>query len=123
MSIVRIALIAAALATPALAANAATPRLTDSQYIAANRCVGLMESKNLGPVDDYALKARIKAESSGRQSAVWDMADQARQDAVHDAGRALGEIKAQLISERDTACQALVPATQTTSAPSASHTD
>ena len=62
MSIVRTALVAAAIVAPALAAHAATPRLTDVQYIAASRCIGLMESKALGPVDDYALKARLISE-------------------------------------------------------------
>jgi hypothetical protein len=123
MSIVKTALIAAAIAAPAFAAHAATPRLTDVQFIAANRCLGLMESKTLGQVDDYALKTRLKAESVGRISAVWDMADQARDDAASAAGHASGYEKAQLISERDTACEALMPPTETTAAPSATHAE
>ena len=123
MSIFRTAIVAAVIVAPAFAAHAATPRLSDAQFIAANRCVGLMESKTLGPVDDYALKARIKNESAGRVAQVWDMADQARDDAASDAARASGYDKTRLISERDGACMALLPPTQTTAAPSTTHAE
>jgi len=123
MSIVRTALVAAAIVAPALAAHAATPRLTDVQYIAASRCIGLMESKALGPVDDYALKARLRDEGAGRVSSVWDMADQARNEAASAASRASGYDKARLISERDSVFVALMPPTQTTAAPNTTHAE
>jgi len=123
MAIVRIALIAGALATSAVVAQAAPSRLNDVQYIAANRCLALMESKALGPTDDFALKALIKAQGGGRIAAVWDMADQAKEDAASLASRARGDVRTHLIAERDGACQALLPATQTTAAPSASRSE
>jgi len=123
MSIIRIALVAGALAASAVVAHAAPSRLNDVQYIAANRCIALMESKSLGPTDAYALKALVKAQSAGRVSDVWDRAEQAKEDAASLADRASGDLKTHLIAERDGVCESLAPATQTTAAPSASHTE
>jgi hypothetical protein len=123
MQIIKTALVAAAFAATGLAVHAAPQRLTDVQYIAANRCLGLMESKALGPTDDYAMKQLIKTQGVGRVSAVWDMADQAHDNALSAANRADDYSKARLTAERDGACEALLPPTQTTAAPSSSHTD
>jgi hypothetical protein len=123
MNIVKVALIAATLAAPAFAASAAPSHLTDVQYIAANRCLALMDSKALGPVNDTAMKALIKEQMHGRDAMVWDMGDKANEDAASEAGRASAYTKGQLLAERDGACAALLPPTQTTAAPSTSHND
>jgi hypothetical protein len=123
MQIVKTALVAAVFAATGLAAHAAPQRLTDVQYIAANRCLALMDSKVLGPTDDYAMKQLIKTQGVGRIAAVWDMADQAREDAASSASHADGYVKARLTAERDGVCESLLPPTQTTAAPSASHND
>jgi hypothetical protein len=125
MQIIKTALVAAVLAATGLAAQvqAAPQRLTDVQYIAANRCLGLMESKALGPTDNYAMKQLIKVQGTGREAAVWDMADQAHDNALSSANRADNYSKTRLTAERDGACEALLPPTQTTAAPSTSHND
>ena len=123
MKIVEVAVVAAVLAAPAFAASAAPDPISDEQFIAANRCLALMDSKALGPVNDYAMKALIKAQTHGRDAMVWDLGDRAYDDAADAANRASGHAKSILIVERDGRCMALLPPTQTTAAPSAPHND
>jgi len=113
MSITRGLIIAAALSGVATLASAAPARLTDVQFVAANRCLGLVSSRTLGTSDAAALKAFVSDQSHNRDALAWERADQARDDALSEANRASGERKARLTAERDGACQAYIaPAVQ-----------
>ncbi|PLR27624.1 hypothetical protein SGCZBJ_07050 [Caulobacter zeae] len=93
----------AAVAAPALAAE----RVTDAQFIQANRCLGLTEAKALGEADPAALKQFIKDQRSGRHVFTSDRADNARSDAKRAASKADEATKASLIQERDGTCKDL----------------
>ncbi|PXA76943.1 hypothetical protein DMC25_23635 [Caulobacter sp. D4A] len=93
----------AAVAAPALAAE----RLTDSQFVRANRCLGLTEAKALGETDAAPLKALIKAQRQGRHISIEDRADAARLSAKREASRAEGDAKSALVGERDGDCKSL----------------
>ncbi len=107
------------LAASATAAAAAPSRLTDTQFIEANRCLGLMESKELGSPQAGAMKALVTAQSSARVSDAWDRGDQARSDAKIAGDHPSGYARGQLISERDGVCLSLLPSAQTSAASSA----
>lgn len=93
----------AAVAAPALAAE----RLSDAQFIRANRCLGLTEAKALGQADTAALKALIKTQRGGRHTFVGDRADTARSEAARQAARADETARGALVEERDGACKDL----------------
>ncbi len=93
----------AAVAAPALAAE----RLTDAQFVRANRCLGLAEAKALGDADAAGLQSLIKAQRQGRHSSTDDRAAAARMDAKREAARADGDAKSALVEERDVACKSL----------------
>jgi hypothetical protein len=103
----------AALAAPVLA----TPtQLTDVQYIEANRCLGLMSTKAIGTPDDAAaMKAFLKTQTIGRESFVYDQAEQARDDGQMDANRSGAEHQARLLAERDGVCRSLIGGSSNTS--------
>ncbi len=105
--------LAAALAPMAWAAPA---HLTDGQYLAAVRCRALIASPTLGKGDTHALDGLLERESLGRVPAVADRADETRADATRDANHAGVQEKAQLVAERDGACQAFAGGTTTTAA-------
>ena len=106
MSLIKAFAIVAPLAL-STAAFAAPTHLTDSQFIAASRCEGLMSSSALGRQDTRGLEALLKAEGGARQNEVYDRADEARQNAQRDASHAGTYGKASLVAERDGACRAL----------------
>jgi len=102
-------LIAAALMTAVSAtAVAAQPaaRLSDAQFVKASRCKGLAKSEALGAVDTSALDAVLKDNRRGRADHIVDKANTATDMAQSEARRAGDERKAELIAERDGACQA-----------------
>ena len=101
------------------ASFSAPTRLSDVQYLQANRCLGLMESKNLGAPDNAALRAFVKDQSYGRVGFVVDRGDQTREDATSQGNRAHGERHDSLIAERDRVCQAVMPSTNTAAMPGA----
>lgn len=111
--------LAAALAPAAFAAPA---HLSDSQYLSAVRCRALIASPNLGKGDTHALDNLLQRESLGRVPAVADRADETRADASRDANHAGVQEKAQLIAERDGACQAFTSGATTTAAGAAQST-
>src|SRR5262249_23728416 len=92
---------------------AAPSRLNDVQFIAANRCLGLMTSKALASPEADALAKFLKAQANARDPYIADEADQARQDAQAAAGHAGGERKARLPAERDGVCQDSLPSPDT----------
>lgn len=99
----------AALTTFAGAAIADTPpRLTDAQYIDANRCLGLMRSKPLTSPEAAALAAVIRAQDWGRVPLVEDEADSARRNAQTDADHAGPDELATLTAQRDGVCHSYV---------------
>src|SRR5579863_4002876 len=97
----RLATALAAVASVGLAASAfaAPARLSDVQFIAANRCLGLMSSKSLGAPDAAALKRMIDGQVGGRDPYIADKADEARQDALREANRAGETEHARLVAE------------------------
>jgi hypothetical protein len=93
-------------------------RVSDVQFIEANRCLGLMSSKAFGGADTSALQHFIKVQSWGRDSYVYDRADQARDDANREAGRGGTDRRAKLTAEVGGVCQTYVADTSTASAAS-----
>jgi hypothetical protein len=82
-------------------------RLSDTQFVEANRCLGLMTSKTLGTPDAAAMQQLIKSQTGGRMEFIYDRADQARDDAQRQANHA-GADNSSLVSERDGVCHALI---------------
>ena len=96
---------------------AAPERLTDVQFISANRCLGLMSSKALGTPDAEALRKLLKDQNGGRDAYIYEKADQAREDAQAEAARGGAERTARLVAERDGFCRTfLAPASTATTA-------
>jgi len=111
------AALAAVACASAAAAFAEPAHLTDTQFIQANRCLGLMSSKTLGAPDAAAQLSRfLSNESVGRVPLAYDQADQARDDAQRQANRSNAYTNARLIAERDGVCHQFVDAAATTAA-------
>ena len=108
MRIASAVLAAATLALSAAAANAAPVHVDDTQFLAANRCLGLMTSHTLGSPDATALRQFIHDQSWGRVAFVYDKADELRDTAMHTADRADTDLRARLTAERDGVCHSFV---------------
>jgi hypothetical protein len=104
MPILKGIVIAASL-TASTAVFAGPAQLSDAQYLAAARCQGLLTSSALGKQDVSAINAFMASQERGRMPQVIDRADEVRADAVRQASHAGPNGKAELISERDGACQ------------------
>src|SRR5262249_48341558 len=104
----------------AAVASAAPAQLSDGQFIAANRCLGLMSSKALGTPDAAALKKLIDSQTAGRDSYIYDKADEARQDALRQAGTGSQDARAKLTAERDSVCRSFISDTTTAAQPAPS---
>jgi hypothetical protein len=111
--------ITAACASAAIAFAAPT-RLSDVQFVAANRCLGIESAKGFAGPDADALRQLVKSQQWGRAEFINDQADQARDDGERDASRSGAENNVRLASERDGVCRSLV-STTTASTPSGSH--
>jgi hypothetical protein len=111
--------IAAACASAAVAIAAPT-RLSDVQFLAASRCLGIESTKAFAGPDADALRQLVKSQEWGRDSYIYDKADQARDDGQREASRSGAENNIRLASERDGVCRSLV-STITASTPSAAH--
>jgi hypothetical protein len=112
--------IAATLAS-ATGAFAGPTQLSDSQYLAMARCDGLASSPALGKDNASAIDAVFKAQGEHRLPEVTDQADEARSDAIREAGHAGPQGKAALVAERDGVCQAWVQDGGSNSASIAGH--
>ena len=119
MRFVTAALTIAAVSASAAVAVASTPRLSDVQFIAANRCIGIESTKAFATPDTDALRKLVK-DNWGRDSYIQDKADEARQDGERDASRAGAETTTRITAERDGVCRALV-STTTASTPGGAH--
>lgn len=107
------------LAAAATAVTAASPvRLNDAQFIAANRCLGLMTSKALATPDAGTLSKLVKEQSWGRDAYIYEKADEARNGAATDVSRGGSDLHARLVAERDGLCRTFLD-TATAGAPSA----
>jgi hypothetical protein len=124
MQMLKVTLVAAAACALAATAIAEPVHLTDVQFLAANRCLGLMSSKGLGTPDAATLGRYVKAQSTGRIGYVYDRADQARDDAQREGDRDSAATDPRLIAERDGVCRGFVGAASTTAAaaPRSAHT-
>ena len=111
--------LAAAFASAAVAV-AAPARLSDVEFIAANRCLGLESTKAFASPDADSLRQLVKSQEWGRNQFIYDKADQARDDGARDASRSGAEASARVASERDGVCRSLA-STTTASTPSATH--
>ena len=111
-----VAVFAAAAAT----AVAAPARLSDAQFIAINRCLGIESSKTLGTDHLAAFEQLVKSQDWARQSYIAEKADEARQTARDEASRAGPEHNLGLVAERDGVCRSFL-ATTTASTPAAAH--
>jgi len=101
------ALIAAVCAAAAPALAEQPSRLSDAQFVEANRCLGLMTSKTLSTPDAAAMQQLVKSQVGARMSFIYDKADQARDDAQRQANRAASD-NSSLVAERDGVCRALI---------------
>lgn len=108
-------LVGAALSVAAVPAFSETARWSDAEYLKANRCLGLAEAKELGPVDVAVLVARMKDQSPGRDPYLRDRGASMRQDARR-LGKTVSEaLKAKLLAERDGVCKVYLGTTVATS--------
>ena len=119
MRFVTAALAIAAACASAAVAVAAPVRLSDVQFIAANRCLGIESTKAFASPDVDALRKLVN-DNYGRDSYIQDKADQAREDGERDASRSSADVNQRITAERDSVCRALVGAT-TASTPSGTH--
>jgi hypothetical protein len=120
MRFVTAAITIAAACASAAVASAAPARISDVQFIAANRCLGIESTKNLASPDVDALRQLVKSQDWGREAFVYDKADQAREDGQREASRNGAESNVRLTSERDGLCRSLL-STTTAAATSGSH--
>ncbi|HEY3796859.1 MAG TPA: hypothetical protein VGL58_00770 [Caulobacteraceae bacterium] len=117
MRLVTVAIAATVLAGGAVSAFAApNAHITDVQFIAANRCLGILSSKHLGTPDAATMKAFIKAQSYDRDPTVYDRADDARYDGLREAGRGGAEGDTALTQERDGLCHSFIASSSTANA-------
>ncbi|MGH6992614.1 MAG: hypothetical protein ACRED8_06260 [Caulobacteraceae bacterium] len=105
----------AASAAPALAA---TNQLSDTQYIEAARCQGIIDSHKLGNGQAKAIDALMDRESAGRSELAEDMAQDARSTGSRLSQTAGPIEKASLVSERDGVCAAFTGTQASNGAPS-----
>jgi hypothetical protein len=80
-------------------------RLSDAQFVKAARCKGLAKSEALGAVETASFDAVIKANKRGRADFIVEKAMTAQDLALSEANRADDARKAELIAERNGACQ------------------
>jgi hypothetical protein len=113
MRLVTASLAAVAALAAALPALAAPARITDVQFIEANRCLGLMSSKALASPEAASLSRFIKDQSYGRDGYVYDRADQVRDQAESAANHASPDYRTRLTAERDGVCQNFLGGTST----------
>jgi hypothetical protein len=120
MRFVTAAFTIAAVCASSAVAVASPARLSDVQFIAANRCLGIESTKQFASPDADALRKLVKEQNWGRDSYIYDKADQSREDGERDASRAGSETNVRLTAERDGVCRALV-STTTASTPGGAH--
>ncbi|MBP7704051.1 MAG: hypothetical protein KA105_02055 [Caulobacter sp.] len=99
------ALIAAASATTAFAAPA---RVSDSDFLKANRCLGLASTATLGADNADSFKSFIKAQSIGRNEVIVSMGKKHQAKAASEARGGNDERRTALKGELDGACQSLI---------------
>lgn len=103
----KFAVIALVAATFAAGAASASDKVSDVDYLKANRCKGLATSID-GVVDAAALNSFIKAERGARASYIVNRGDEEFQRARREARSA--DRKERLTTELTTACQAYLGA-------------
>jgi hypothetical protein len=115
MRFITAAMAAATLAASAAAAVAAPAPISDVAYLTANQCLGIMTSHALGSPDAVAMRQFIRNQTTGRQSYIYDKADEMRDDARRDADRGGTDERTRLTSERDGLCHQFLASMTTTS--------
>jgi hypothetical protein len=103
----KFAVIALGAATFAAGAASAGEKVTDVDYLKANRCKGLATSID-GVVDPAALNSFIKAERGARASYIVNRGDEEFQRARKEAKS--GDRRERLTAELTTSCQAYLGA-------------
>jgi hypothetical protein len=89
-------------------ASTSSARMSDAQYIQADRCQALATASTLGVTDVHAYDALIRQQERGRTEMAYDRATQAHDDAARQARVAGPYQKAQLAAERDGPCRAML---------------
>jgi hypothetical protein len=121
MRIVNVALAASAVAAIAVSAVAAPARLSDADYIAANRCLGLMTSTGFASPDAKALGAYVRDQGLSRIAYVWDKGNQVRDDAKREGNASTPQTDPGLLAERDGVCHTFVAYATTTAEMTTGH--
>jgi hypothetical protein len=80
-------------------------RLSDTQFVKLARCKGLAKSPALGAIETAGLDAAIRANKRGRADFIVEKAMTAQDMALSEANRADEARKAELVAERNSACQ------------------
>ena len=88
-------------------AAAAAARLTDTQYVQAARCQALASATSLGGSSPNAFDTLMRDQERGRTEMAYDAAQDAKQNAAHQARVAGTYEKTQLTAERDGPCRVL----------------
>ena len=112
-----------AAATGAVASpTASTGRMSDAQFVAASRCLGLLQSKALATADAGTLASILKADGWGRPTLILDHADEARDDARRLGSHPGDEALTRLARERDGVCRTFLPAASVATTPNKTET-
>jgi hypothetical protein len=88
-------------------AAAAGSRLTDTQYVQAARCEALASASSLGGSSPNAFDALVHDQERGRTETAYEAAQNAKENAAHQARFAGAYEKSQLTAERDGPCRVL----------------
>ena len=91
----------------AAAASAQTPRLTDTAYMQAARCVGLANSSTIASPDGKAMKAWLQAQSVGRAPYILDKGVELQRKAQREGDKADEFTKSRLSAEFGGVCAQL----------------
>ena len=88
-------------------AAAAGSRLTDTQYVQAARCEALASASSLGGSSPNVFDALVHDQERGRTEVAYEAAQNAKENAAHQAREAGPYEKSQLTAERDGRCHIL----------------
>jgi hypothetical protein len=96
-------------AAGAAQAQAASARMSDTEYLQAVRCRGLAAAQG---IDTAQIDAELKTQKHGRHSYIAERASDTARAARRAAGSGSAAMKAQISAEMQGACQAYFGETQ-----------
>lgn len=86
----------------------APKRISDSDYLRANRCAALASAPELGESDSAAYKALLKSQGRGRNEVVVSMGKRQQEKTAAEVRSSNQEYRETLRAERDGACKTLL---------------